>query len=194
MNQPQCAVMAWRGCRTAETEGRVATHPSWTKASLFPPSVQQSGRHELTLGTAQEQFIMGVTEKNTPCWTFHSDGRSAEQWGFIPASRDAVVPYVTTRAPSPEAAASNHTQTLEQQQQQQHTRHSSSEVVKPRAKTAGRRLKTDHTDHPQLFQLSEVRGSRQCHIEWLERTAGWSWWRHFRYWCWCLFQFHSTSC
>lgn len=65
MNQPQCAVIARRGCRTAETEGRVATHPSWTKASLFPPSVRRSGRHELTLGTAQEQFIMGVTEKKT---------------------------------------------------------------------------------------------------------------------------------
>lgn len=63
MNQPQCAVMVQSGCRTAETEGRVATHPSWTKASLFPPSVQQSGQHELTLGTAQEQFIMGVTKK-----------------------------------------------------------------------------------------------------------------------------------
>lgn len=65
MNQPQCAVIARRGCRTAETEGRVATHPSWTKASLFPPSVRRSGLHELTLGTAQEQFIMGVTEKKT---------------------------------------------------------------------------------------------------------------------------------
>lgn len=63
MNQPQCAVMAPRGCRTAETEGRVATHPSWTKALLFPLCVQQSPRHELTLGTAQEQFIMGVTKK-----------------------------------------------------------------------------------------------------------------------------------
>lgn len=63
MNQPQCAVMTRSVCRTAETEGRVATHPSWTKASLFPPCVQQSRRHELTLGTAQEQFIMGVTKK-----------------------------------------------------------------------------------------------------------------------------------
>lgn len=63
MNQPQCAVMAPGGCRTAETEGRVATHPSWTKALLFPPLVRRSPGHELTLGTAQEQFIMGVTKK-----------------------------------------------------------------------------------------------------------------------------------
>lgn len=104
MNQPQCAVIARRGCRTAETEGRVATHPSWTKAALFPPSVRTERTAWAHTGHGTGTAHYGSHRKNTPCSTFHGDGRSAEQWGFIPASRDAVVGYVTTRAPSLEAA------------------------------------------------------------------------------------------
>lgn len=80
-------------------------HHSWTKASLFPPSVQQSGWHELTLGTAQEQFIMGVTDKKKHTHraelSMAMAGRLNSEALFLRAGTQSVGRYVTTRAPSP---------------------------------------------------------------------------------------------
>lgn len=117
MNQPQCAATALLRVshrRDRGKGGNAAQLDRGLAVSSVPPSVQPSRRRELTLGTAQAQFIMGVAQKKTHRAEVSTATNSE---ALFLRGRDAVASYVTTRAASPEAFASSHTQTLEQQQQ-----------------------------------------------------------------------------
>lgn len=111
MNQPQSVVIAWRGCRTAHTEGREATHPSWTKAPLFPPSNKVNAMSSLS--SRQRNSSLWESPKHTVL--------NFPWWWPARLNREALFLWARTsslrnnRAPAPQrGAVSDHTQTLEQ--------------------------------------------------------------------------------